>query len=124
MDTEGYTLIKGKHGARFMKNNRFVKYSDVPEEIRTKLEAGATVVEFDPKKCIFCGGFATETRFVNLQTIALCDADYYDKNVGQIVQRIREITNGQSDVKEPSSQESSSGQGSGEEGQELQEDRS
>jgi len=119
MEVEGYTKVSGKHGVRFMKGGRFVKVQDVPEEVKTKFDSQERMGALDPKACLFCGSFASETRFVNLRTIALCEEHYYDKNIGQIVQRLREIEHGQSNVEESSSQESQVGEGHGQEGQEL-----
>lgn len=45
----------------------------------------------DPKACIFCGVHSRFTRFVNLQTIYLCDNHYYDVNIGKCAQRLREL---------------------------------
>lgn len=91
MEVDGYKLIKNKHGNRYMKDNRFVKFDNVPQAVKDKLETHSAAAELDPKKCIFCGIYATETRFIQLQTIALCDEHFYSKNVGQIVQRLKEI---------------------------------
>lgn len=44
-----------------------------------------------PKKiCIFDGAPGEMQRFVNGQTVYLCEMDYYDKSIGKIVQRLRE----------------------------------
>lgn len=95
MEIEGYKLIKNKHGNRFMKDNKFVKFSSVPLDIKGRLEGNMAADSLDPKKCIFCGEPATETRFINLQTVALCSADFYDKKVGQIVNRLKELYHGE-----------------------------
>jgi hypothetical protein len=50
-------------------------------------------VEAPGKQCIFCGQYAKYTRFINLQTIAICEEHYYSTTVGQTAQRIREKTN-------------------------------
>jgi hypothetical protein len=45
------------------------------------------------KACIFCGMHSRLTRYINGQTVYLCDGDYYDTNMGKIAQRLRELAN-------------------------------
>lgn len=106
MEADGYKLIKGKYGNRYMKNNRFVKFDSVPQEVKDKLETSNAAEQLDPKKCIFCGEPATETRFIQLQTIALCSEHFYSKNVGHIVMRLKEVYRGEGDDEGSSGQES------------------
>lgn len=91
MEVEGYRLVKGTHSDHYTKDKRFVKAVDVPQDIRSKLEIATALQNLDPHICIFCGAEATESRFVNQQTIALCSEDYYAKNIGHIVMRLKEI---------------------------------
>lgn len=49
----------------------------------------------DPKGCLFCGVHSRFTRFVNLQTVYLCDSHYYDVNIGKVAQRLRELKEAQ-----------------------------
>lgn len=44
----------------------------------------------DKKECIFCGEPGDRTRFVNLQTIDLCDEDYNSHTTGEIAAQVRE----------------------------------
>lgn len=54
-------------------------------------EPKAEAVDTD-KNCIFCGKFTTWHRFVNLQSVAVCDEHYYSKSTGETVEKLREIT--------------------------------
>lgn len=92
MTIEGYTTIKGpRGGVRYKFGRKFVKTAEVPEDIRSKFEVNAVAEEAPRKICIFCGGPGTYQRLINQQSIALCPDDYYDKNMGQIAQRLREM---------------------------------
>lgn len=59
---------------------------DVPETEETPDEPRK-----DPKACIFCGVHSRYTRFVNLQTIYVCDEDYQNQNIGKCAARLREL---------------------------------
>lgn len=99
MDVDGYKLIKSKHGNRYMKDGKFVKYDSVPQEIKDKLETNnAAATLLDPKKCLFCDEPATETRYVNMQTIALCSEHFYSMNIGHIVMKLKEVYDGKSKI--------------------------
>jgi hypothetical protein len=91
MAEQGYKIIKSARGNRYSLNGRLVKAADVPEEIQMKLDAQDKSADVDMHVCIFCGGKATETRFIQLQTIALCSEDFYAKSVAQIVNRLKEV---------------------------------
>lgn len=47
------------------------------------------------KVCIFCGEPRTKERFINLQTVELCDEHYYSETVGRIVAKLKEISDGE-----------------------------
>ncbi len=104
-----YTFIVGNRGHRYMKNGKFVKADLVPEEVVMQLkEHKQTMVVSDGpaviddgsnpipyRECLFCGQFGTCTRFINLQTIYLCEEHYYDMDitVGKIAEKVRKLTN-------------------------------
>lgn len=92
-----YKTVTGKNGVRYMKDNRFVAKADIPADVLVKLNVGMEVddtpVEKEPLVCIFCGLGTKITRFLNQQTIAVCEEHYYSKNVGQTVQQFN-IVNG------------------------------
>lgn len=45
------------------------------------------------KTCLFCDNYTNLTRYVNGQTVYICESHYYDTdiNIGKIAQRIREL---------------------------------
>lgn len=97
-----YRKIKVRNGFRYLYNNRLVKKESVPVSVLEQLETQDTVPEpvtetvtqeIQPevdKSCIFCGQHSTSSRFINLQTIFICEEHYYTTNVGQIAQKMRE----------------------------------
>lgn len=98
-----YVKYKNKGGNRYTYQTKFVKPSEVPEDIKSILDSrpgrqeyievvpGTSVPLYkDLQKCLFCGEPCRFERRVNGQTVALCKKDYYDKNIGTIAQKIRE----------------------------------
>jgi len=92
-----YKVVTSPKGKRYLKDGRFIKFADVPDNILSQLRDHSTAEE-EPevhvKKCIFCGAFGRYTRFVNLQTIELCEEHYYSESVGKIVHKLKETQNG------------------------------
>lgn len=91
-----YTKKNGPRG-RFLyfKDGKMISVKDIPEDIVDKLPLNGEyeekeVVAPTVRKCIFCGNHATESRFVDLQTIYLCEEDYYSKTTGKITEKLRE----------------------------------
>ena len=77
-----------------MRDGKLVKTADVPEDVIEKLKDHASVQESHEivdKSCLFCGVQSKYGRLVNLKTIYLCEEHYYDKSIGQIVQKINQI---------------------------------
>lgn len=97
-----YKVVEGKKGTRYMKDGKFVASSTVPDSVKADLigHIGSESVnqEVDTKEpvCLFCGQSATKQRLVSFQMVALCDEDYYDKNVGKIVGKLREVQDAES----------------------------
>lgn len=90
-----YTKKNGPRG-RFLyfKDGKMISVKDIPEDIVDKLPLNGEyeekeVVAPTVRKCIFCGNHATESRFVDLQTIYLCEEDYYHKTIGEISQILK-----------------------------------
>lgn len=87
-----------------MKDKKFIKKSDIPEDILARLELGkdtpdeAESLNSNTKRCIFCHmGGCRYTKLIDGQVVYLCENDYYDKNMGHVAQRVRElkgVTNG------------------------------
>jgi len=82
-----YKKIKGRGGFRYLDgNNRFIAKDKIPKEELDKLDG----VPSPMGGCIFCDKPAVYTRFINLQTIVLCEEHYYSQTVGQIAHKLRE----------------------------------
>lgn len=45
----------------------------------------------EPNVCVFCGEPATRQRYINQQTIRLCDADYDGHTTGEIVEQVNKV---------------------------------
>lgn len=60
-----------------------------------------------PNGCLFCGEPGTKRRFVNLQSVDLCDEHYYACSIGRIVQQLRENEDGQESTDQVGSGEES-----------------
>src|SRR4051812_25713924 len=84
-------------GKRYFKDGRFVKQDKIPLDVLSRLEPGKDVPDateaLDPttKLCVFCGMGTNINRMVNGQIVYLCEQHYYDSNIGQIAQRVREL---------------------------------
>ncbi len=79
---------------------KMISVKNIPENILNKMIIGESISDEPEKtpvsqerKCIFCGIHATDTRLINLQTVALCEGHYLNKTVGEIVQQLRENNN-------------------------------
>lgn len=90
-----YKTINAHNGVRYMKDGRMISERIVPANVVKLLETQPEVDDTDlpvdrpMRRCVFCKQQATCTRFINLQTIDLCEEDYYGKTTGQIVQQLR-----------------------------------
>ncbi len=90
-----YKVVRGRHGNRYMKDGRFVAKANLPADVLQELGIDiptpeATFTERDPKKCIFCGAYTNWSRLVNLQTVAVCENDYYAYSIGKIAQKLNQ----------------------------------
>lgn len=99
-----YKTFKAKGGSiRYMLDGRLVKKSSIPADVLIKLNVGMEVDEKPVEKkeltCIFCDAPTRITRFLNMQSIAVCEEHYYSKNVGQTVQRLNQINGAKQDEK-------------------------
>lgn len=75
-----YKKVEGRNGVRWLKDGRFVKASEVPEDIKQNY-----VVKKDlNKKCVVCGDPKEHQRIVLGMMVALCDSDYYNLTYGAI----------------------------------------
>ena len=97
-DEYDFILVRGK--PRYRKNKRMVSKNTLPREVMERFgllnpeipeeEDTPDEPRKDSKACLFCGVHSRFTRFVNLQTVYLCDSHYYDVNIGKIAQKLRE----------------------------------
>lgn len=92
-----YKKIEYKNGAgdtgfRYTKNNVLTKESRIPPEVMSKFEY-ATSVEYDDKpdqrRCIFCDAYQSRQRYLNQETVDLCEWHYQNKNLGSIAAQVR-----------------------------------
>lgn len=90
-----YTKKNGPRG-RFLyfKDGKMISVKDIPEDIVDVLPLGGEYVEKEVvaptiRKCLFCERDASESRFVNLRTIDLCEEHYYDTTIGEISQKLQ-----------------------------------
>lgn len=99
-DEYDYIMVRGK--PRYRKNKKMVKVNTLPRDVMERFgllnpEAPEQEEETpdeprkNPKACIFCGMHSRYTRFVNLQTIYVCDEHYQTKNIGKCAARLREM---------------------------------
>ena len=93
-----YKKTKGPKGrSLYFKDGKLVSVKSIPSDILLKLdeqgkydaEAPPQPIQRPERSCIFDGKPATKQRFVNLQTVYLCEDCYYDKTVGKITERLR-----------------------------------
>lgn len=82
-----YQIVKGTRGTRYLKDGKFIAKDKIPEGVIQSLESGAK----GDKLCLFCGKPSKLTRAYNAQPVYLCDEHYYDKTMGQIAQKAREL---------------------------------
>ncbi len=98
-----YTKKTAKNGrVMYRYGNRLIKQSEIPDNAIIKnmdyetldlpQAENATVEQTEeaPKVCVFCGGPSEAQKFVNLQLVNLCTADYRERTTGEIVQQLRE----------------------------------
>lgn len=110
-----YSTRPGINGSRiYLKDKLPVKKTDIPANIFAELTAGKEAVDdsvVQPqatvKFCVFCKAPCTLTRFVNMQTVYMCEQHYHDKTIGQVVQQLRENNYGS---KTSENEETSSGE--------------
>lgn len=96
-----YNMVLGGLGVPvYKKDNLYIKATEVPGNIVTRLELGGEPVSDEGMKleaplmeCVFCKGLTKISRLINQRTIALCDEHYHNKTTGQVIQRLRESSN-------------------------------
>jgi hypothetical protein len=99
----GYKRVDAKGGYRYLKDGKFISINKVPIDVLesftaedNKQEKMVTQEAFvnnglTPKSCVFCGAFTNMARYVNSQTISICEEHYYSESIGKIVKRVKEL---------------------------------
>lgn len=93
----------------YKKKGKLVKVSSVPQDVIDSFDR-EEYEKIHPESvpvpvCLFCGGSREHIRIVSGVSVALCTEHYYAKNIGQIVQQLRESkekTDGSSQSERPS----------------------
>lgn len=93
-------FVGNRGGLRYMKDKRFIAKGKIPTDLLIEVNANvgkdvydaASKLLFGIKECLFCGIGCKMTRSVNGEIVYMCDQHYYDTNIGQIAQKIREVT--------------------------------
>lgn len=89
-----YKKITSKMGDRYTKDGRIIKTADVPEDVIEQLKDHASVEEVQEKqdtRCIFCNVPTKLSRYLNQETIAVCQEHYQTKTVGQTVKQFNTV---------------------------------
>lgn len=93
-----YTVVINGLGHQTYKlGSKYIKKDKVPANILRQLTIGGPAIsdediklEAPLKHCIFCNEMTKTSRFINMQTIYLCDEHYHSMTTGQVVQQLRE----------------------------------
>lgn len=97
-----YKQIIRQHDVAYMKDSgdgfKFIAKKNIPANVYELLGPDKVVDDSNlpasapVRECIFCGELATRSKFVDLQTLALCDEHYFNKTTGEIVQQLRSLS--------------------------------
>lgn len=82
----------------YYRDGKRIKRTLVPKDEYAKFETideapvqTATVKSDIPEKvCLFCGQEGTHTRFIDFQTVYLCEEHYLSQTLGKIAHKVRE----------------------------------
>ncbi len=88
-------MVRGRPRYLGPPTGKFIKAENIPPDVMIRLENEdkvPTIALAVSKECIFCGvGDCRLTRAINSQTIYLCGEHYYDKTIGKVAQRLKEL---------------------------------
>lgn len=92
-----YTKVQRRYDVGYIRDGLFVKGSRVPQEVKERLEI-TDHMDYDDKperrRCLFCEAPQTRVRALNVGSgplmVDLCEYHYYNRNIGQLAQEIRE----------------------------------
>jgi len=86
-----YKSKEGVEGFRYLKNNKLTKESRIPHEVSEKFKFVDTI-EYDDapelRRCLFCDAPQSRQRYLNGQTVELCEWHYQNMRLGQIAQQV------------------------------------
>lgn len=88
-----YRKVKRKSGSaipNYSRDGWMIPTQYVPPEVMKELE-DKEEYEDTAKRCVVCLGRATHTRFADMQVVDLCEQDYYNKRMGEVVQALRQV---------------------------------
>lgn len=75
----------------YKRNGLLCRYERIPHEVQEKFEY-ATEVEYDDKpdkrRCVFCDAPQSRIRYLNQQTVDLCEWHYQNMSLGKIAQQL------------------------------------
>lgn len=121
MEYQGYKTFMVRGNPRFQKYGKLVKKNTLPRDVMEHFgllspgepEETDTPDEprKDPKACLFCGMHSRFTRYVNAQTVFVCDEHYYSENIGKVAQKLRELRDEEENRKEISQESSNANEG-------------
>lgn len=106
MEYNGYKMftVRGRPKFRKIGERGLMKQNALPRDVMDHFgllgDESPEEPKKNPKACIFCGMHSRYTRFVNGQTVYICDEHYYSENIGKIVQKLRELNHEKEDSKE------------------------
>ena len=88
-----YKTVSGRNGFRYMKDSRFISKKDVPLDVLARLkgeaEVDTIVPEPQPKVCVVCKVPAKLTRYLDMQTVVLCQDHYDNLTLGKLANIVR-----------------------------------
>lgn len=92
-------MVQTNNGVlRYIKDKRFIAKANIPQDILDRLELGKDTPDIaeslNPaaRICLFCGMGSKIPRLIHGKTVYLCEMHYHEKNMGQIAQRVRELS--------------------------------
>lgn len=87
----GKTVPSAVHASQTFGKAIFVPESE--EELANIPKEEMPKVMHPERICIFCGKYGKNAKFINMQTVYLCDEDYQNKSTGQVGSKMKELVN-------------------------------
>lgn len=91
-----WKTFKVRGSARYMADGKLISGGNVPPHVLKTLQNVPTFDDAVPEPvvsnlCVFCGKETKLTRYLDLQTIPICDEHYHSKTVGETVKQAKEL---------------------------------